>query len=135
MRGLPGSRPGLVRLSDQPRQLRQRIVLTTACAVGIAAIIVSGEIRSFLISFSHRDDAPSGQRQLAMSTNHDERIGPCQIPHEPPSVRAFAPAYRISVGAWTPRTAKPDARTETTPCTIAKRAFVISASLVIMKRK
>jgi hypothetical protein len=52
-----------------------------------------------------------------------------------PIVRDFAPAYLISVGAWTPRTAKPDARTETTPWTIASRALVISASLLIMKRK
>ena len=32
-------------------------------------------------------------------------------------------------------TAQPEAKTETTPWTIAKRALVISASLLIMKRK
>ena len=134
MRRRLGRGPERIVLPDQPCQLRKRIALGRA--VGITAIMVGGGKRSVLISISHRDDAsPSGQRQPAMSTNHDERIGPCQIPHEPPSVRAFAPAYRISVGAWTPRTAKPDARTETTPCTIARRALVISASLVIMKRK
>jgi hypothetical protein len=47
----------------------------------------------------------------------------------------FAPNYRISSGALTPKMAKPDARTETTPWTNASRALVISASLLIMKRK
>jgi hypothetical protein len=45
-------------------------------------------------------------------------------------VRAFAPAYRISVGEWAPRTAKPNARTETTLWTVASRAFLGSASLI-----
>jgi len=44
-----------------------------------------------------------------------------------PIVRAFAPAYRISVVEWLPRTAKPNARTETTLRTVAGRAFMVSA--------
>jgi ABC-type uncharacterized transport system substrate-binding protein len=39
----------------------------------------------------------------------------------------IAPAYRISVGEWAPRTAKPNARTETTLRTVAGRAFMVSA--------
>ena len=104
-----------------------------------AAIVIVGVggKRSVLISISHREDAsPSGQRQPAMTTlAMTNELAPARYPHKSPFVRAFAPAYRISVGAWTPRTAKPDARTETTPWTIASRAFVISASLLIMKRK
>ena len=71
-----------------------------------------------------------------------QRIGPCQMPSQIPIRECRHPchislpqAYRISVGALTPRMASPDARTETTPWTIASRAFVISASLLIMKRK
>jgi hypothetical protein len=44
-----------------------------------------------------------------------------------PIVRAFAPAYCISVGEWLPRTAKPNARTETKLRTIAGRAFMVYA--------
>ena len=131
MRGLGGGAEW-IGLADQPCQFGQWIALSPVRAVTIIAVVVLGGKRSVLISISHRDDAsPSGQRQTVMT----QRIGPCHIPPQIPIVRAFAPAYRISVGAWTPRTAKPDARTETTPWTIASRAFVISASLLIMKRK
>ena len=71
--------------------------------------------------------------------SYDKRMVTCQMPQTSPCARPSTPNdypyYRISVGAWTPRTANPDARTETTPWTMARRAFVISASSLIMKRK
>src|SRR5262249_35049207 len=120
-------------LADQPRQFRQRIALGAAGGIWIAAaaVVVLRGIRSVLISISHRDDAsPSTGSQIVRQTN-----GHLPVPSHIPMRTANTPIYRISVGAWTPRTARPDARTETTPWTNASRAFVISASSSIMKRK
>ena len=115
-----------VRPADRFRPWRARW-LTAAIVV-----VVRGK-RSVLVSISHRDDAsPSGKPP----TRPYKRTSRCQlIALTGPHVSAVSPAYRISSGAWTPRTARPDARTETTPWTKASRAFVISASLLIMKRK
>ena len=63
--------------------------------------------------------------------SYDKRMVTCQMPRTSPCARRSTPSYLsylISVGAWTPSTANPDARTETTPWTIASRAFVSSAS-------
>ena len=124
-----------VGLTDQPRQFGQRIALGLGrCALLIVAImVIIGGKRSVLISISHRDDAsPSGKPP----TRPYKRTSRCQLAAPQIPMRAQKPlTYRISSGAWTPRTASPDARTETTPWTKANRAFVISASLLIMKRK
>src|SRR6478609_9189528 len=69
----------------------------------------------------------------AAATRHDHRamtseLAPCQTPSQYPHCEGLRPSYCIiSLGEWLPRTAKPNARTETTLRTIAGRAFMVSA--------
>ena len=118
-------------LTDQPREFGQGIAVALCRRMRVTAIVIIVRGKgSVLISISHRNDAsPSGKPPTRPTKRTDCYQMPSQVPCE-----GCAP-YRISSGAWTPRTAKPDARTETTPWTKASRAFVISASLLIMKRK
>jgi hypothetical protein len=122
-----------ISLTNQACELGERIALSSSSRmlIVIAIIAIVRRIASVLISISHRDDAsPVGKAAYPLS-NEPAAAG-CS--HRSPYERD-APLYRISSGAWTPRTANPDARTETTPWTKASRAFVISASSLIMKRK
>src|ERR1700760_3908843 len=122
-------------LSDQSSQFPQRIALGACRRVLFVAVIVAARSSewSTLISISHRGDAPpSGKLPTRFYKRTDCRQVPSHIPMRKPLPLLN---YRISSGASTPKMAKPDARTETTPWTSANRAFVISASLFIMKRK
>src|ERR1700686_1503928 len=101
-------------LTDQARELSQRIALALgwrALVTAAVMVVIRGK-RAVLISISHRDDAsPSGKP----STHPFKRTGPPPDAPTDPHLSGARPNYRISSGAWTPRTAKPDARTETTP--------------------
>src|ERR1700743_1319931 len=121
-------------LTDQPREFGQRIAFAPGRRMLIIAVIVVviGGKKSVLISISHRDHAsPSGKPPThpLLQTNRllpDTLTRAQTSPQGSAEHAALVPVYRISTGASTPRTASPDARTETTPWTSASRAFVIS---------
>src|ERR1700733_11053590 len=119
-------------LADQTRELGKGIAFGVVGRTRppVTIVTATGRKGSVLISIRHRDDV-SPQGKVA---NPLVRTGPRRLPLSK-SPGKWHVSQRISFGAPTPRTPRPDAKTVTTPCTIASRAFVISASLLIIKRK
>src|SRR3984957_9765660 len=128
----PGPAAERIVLANQTRQLGKGIAfgIVGRSRPPVAIVIATGRKGSVLISIRHRDDV-SPQGKVA---NPLFATGPRRLPLSK-SPGKWHVSQRISFGAPTPRTPRPDAKTVTTRCTIASRAFVISASLLIIKRK
>jgi hypothetical protein len=111
---LPTCRAEWIGLTDQARELGERIAVGSSRPMLIAAaiVIVSRE-RSVRISIGHRDDAsPSGKLPPPTQT---KRTSPHWYSRGRSSLSRRFPVYRISSGAWTPKMPSPDAKTDTTP--------------------
>ena len=98
-------------LADQAGEFGKRIALDLCRRMIVAIHRICRCVSSFVISISHVMCIPFGKAPTRRS-NETNATG-CRL-HTPCRRRSNL-LYRISTGASTPRTARPDARTETTP--------------------